>query len=330
MTAPSYGAPYYLRSGSEAAVTSADATPGLPTGQRANDILIMHAQVTRTASLAITANNTAGHNGWENLSTLDVDATTAATDDLLSYIWITRVTNSATLAAPTLTRTGGDYTLARMYGVRGVSTVGTATSTVDASNHATSSLAGVNTLSWNDITTTVLDTFIIGIAQTGADIAGLTHGSLTTTTISDLRERFDTGTTSGGGGTYYVVTGIKETAGAVGVVTAVPQVGTRVYAKHIIALKPNQVTAPTVAVVTPSSGATSPSTTWVVDVTGPHGNVMVTQASTSPEVVHDGSNFVGFYSSCSRAAITDGYRYTLARRTGWLGLPTFSATYGGI
>lgn len=89
------------------------------------------------------------------------------------------------------------------------------------------------------------------------------------------------------------------------------------------------MSTPTVSIVSPSSGATLPTTSWVIDVTGDHGGVYVTQASVGPELIHDGSNFVGQYTSCTRTLQSASvYRYTLARRTGWTGLPTFSAISG--
>jgi hypothetical protein len=168
---------------------------------------------------------------------------------------------------------------------------------------------------------------ILAVAAIGIDSGGARFSGETGSGYYDIRERVDNGTTDGDGGVIGMWSGFKESAGSVGTLTAT--IASSVdNAVATIALKPPQMDC-SLSIVSPSSGATGPGTEWVFDVTGDHAGVYVTQASANPEIIHDGDNFLGLYTSCSREAISGGYRYTVSRRSGWMSLPTFSAVAGG-
>ena len=64
----------------------------------------------------------------------------------------------------------------------------------------------------------------------------------------------------------------------------------------------------------------------VTDNTGSFARILVVawfRDTGEQELIHDGDNFVGLYSSTSsRVIITDGYRYVVARSGGWENAPT--------
>ncbi len=88
-------------------------------------------------------------------------------------------------------------------------------------------------------------------------------------------------------------------------------------------------TAPTLSNLSPADGAALARTDTVTfDVTDAVGLrdvlVMVEFPATGEyEVIHDGDNFAATYSSSTRTAITNGYRFVLTRENGWIGSPTF-------
>jgi hypothetical protein len=187
----------------------------------------------------------------------------------------------------------------------------------------TAKTSASTTMTAPSVTTTVDRCLIIATAAVGIDSNGARFSSESGSGYYDIRERVDNGTTDGDGGVIGIWSGFKELAGAVGTLTAT--IASSVdNAVSTVAWKPPQLSC-ALAIVSPSSGATTPTTEWVFDVTGAHAGVAVTQSSVGPELIHDGSNFLGLYSACSRQAIAGGYRYTVARRSGWLSLPTFSA-----
>lgn len=79
---------------------------------------------------------------------------------------------------------------------------------------------------------------------------------------------------------------------------------------------------PTVTLVTPPTGPTTAATPVVVDVTdsAPLRRVIIAARFATlgaEEVVHQGNRFAVAYSSSTRTAITNGWRYTLLRNGGW-------------
>lgn len=89
------------------------------------------------------------------------------------------------------------------------------------------------------------------------------------------------------------------------------------------------VTAPVVAVVSPTEGALiTPGTPLVLDITdnlGLVGTVVliaVFAGQATQEVIYDGATFTTDYGSSLRGAITNGYRFTITRAGGWPASPT--------
>lgn len=189
---------------------SAAATVGLPTGLRVNQILIMHANVS-SGTISITANST----GWVLLGQL----TNAATNAVESYVWAMRVTDIA-MGAPELTRTAGDYMIARIWTLSGAWEGGAVTDALCGSRE-TNSGAGVFTLSHTTFNTTQDDATIVYIGQTGFD------GTGSDMTLGDIDHSAAAvgwypapiavdGTTTGNGGGYAVAMAYKPFAGATG------------------------------------------------------------------------------------------------------------------
>jgi hypothetical protein len=222
------------------------------------------------------------------------------------------------MTSPVITG-GTDHKVAFIYCVRGCENYGNPWDVYAT----TAKTAASTTMTAPSVTTTVDRCFIVSTAAVALDSAGGRFSSESASGYYSLREYVDIGTTDNAGGVIGVWGGIMEVAGATGTMTATISSSVD-NAVSVVAFKPPQLSN-TVSVVSPSSGATTPTTSWVVDITGNHAGVAVTQSSVGPELIHDGSNFLGLYSTCSRQAISGGYRYTLARRSGWLTTPTFSA-----
>jgi hypothetical protein len=90
------------------------------------------------------------------------------------------------------------------------------------------------------------------------------------------------------------------------------------------------VTPPTIAVVSPTPGGViRRDEAFVVDVTDASGLALIVLTAEIPaggahEVVWLKDSFSGPYATGStRAAIADGYRYTIQRTGGWTAAPTF-------
>lgn len=325
--ATSYGnAPRHFVVGSTGiGTTSGTVSPGWDALHRASDIglLPVVTPIGVTASLATPA-------GF----TLVASSTNTGSDTAgarLALYWAradaaTMASNGGIMPSPGISFTG-DNIYSLIAGYRGCRTQGSPIHAFATGNNG--SVAGTS-LSVSGLTTTIDDCLIVVFVATGVDSASpslFTGIASTNGDVHYLAEWLEEGSSSGHGGGIMIADGIKSTAGAVSAITATRTSG--LHAWIAVALEPLQTIAPTVTVVSPSSGATGPATAWVVDVTGDHAGLSVTQASSSqPEIIHDGANFLGLYSSCSRSAVTDGYRYTLARRSGWTGIPTFSAITG--
>ena len=95
------------------------------------------------------------------------------------------------------------------------------------------------------------------------------------------------------------------------------------------AAAPVDVTPPVVANQSPAPGtaiaADNPITFEVTDDSGAFARVIVSVTIAGvTEVVHDGTQFRGYYSSSSsRSMISGGWSYTVLRTGGWPSAPTF-------
>jgi hypothetical protein len=179
----------------------------MPTGLRIGDVLLMHANV---SSGTITISNNA--TGWEELSHLSQ----ALTNVVESYVWAIRVTDIGMLG-PELTRTGGDYMIARIWVVSSVNGT-TATDGIVGSRNTLSG-GSVFTLSHTTFNTTEDDATIVYIGQTGFDGTGSDMSNDVDDSASNVLGAavlaYD-GTTTGNGGGYTVAQGYLRTAGATG------------------------------------------------------------------------------------------------------------------
>lgn len=89
------------------------------------------------------------------------------------------------------------------------------------------------------------------------------------------------------------------------------------------------VAAPTATVVSPPPGPIGKDQQIVLDVVDVGGGqvtlvlLLARLGGGDIETVHDGSSFTEDYSSSTRNAIPNGYRYTITRTGGWTASPTF-------
>ncbi len=149
--------------------------------------------------------------GFTLIDTYTTGTGTAGTQ--LSVYWA-RAT-STSMGNPTVTL-GTDFKYGFIATFRGVVSSGNPYNVYAGGVKATAS----TTASISSITTTVPDTMVVNVITSDLDLAAAFVSSYVNANLTGITERFDAGTTTGGGGGISFATGDKATAGSVGVTTA--------------------------------------------------------------------------------------------------------------
>lgn len=126
----------------------------------------------------------------------------------------------------------GDHTFGVMLAWRGVNT----TTPIDGSLW-TSSSSATTTLTFPDITTTVDNCLVLGVAADPSDTTNSTYGAITAAGLTTTAERFDDGTTQGHGSALYCMQGQRTSAGTVGTFSVAKTTSTT-YVCRVIAIRP--------------------------------------------------------------------------------------------
>jgi hypothetical protein len=217
--------PVFRAASAKAASTTA-ATPALPAGSVADDIVLLVATTDIFSVLSITANGSIGT--WTQIFD---DIGVANDDGDVLYAWWGRYVSGAT--GPTVT-TDGDHVCAATVGYSGCSTGSdvihqTATGTENTSDTSFSFATGVST--------SVADCMCIGICTSGADSNTGQVPVMANTSLAALASRLNINTNLGGGGGFGLTEGTRAVAGSMGTWTATLGGATR-KAYGTIALRP--------------------------------------------------------------------------------------------
>lgn len=233
----------------------------------------------------------------------------------------------------------GDYIVGRMITVRGASRAGAASDAIHAvavSEFLVVDATTQNSVIFPAVTTTIGKCLIVGVAGDGTDGTSLGATTITNANLRGSTERIDDGTVTGSGGTIYIFTGSKDSAGNTGTTDVSLGSGSRRIGRITLAIMPPQVeevpipdeTAPTIANLEPADGNIRAQTVIEFDLLDELELGMVaivaSFADGSAELVHDGEEFRGSYrgSANARTAITDGFHYAIRRDGGWEASPT--------
>jgi hypothetical protein len=306
-------------SGAALKTASATASPTMPTGLQVGDILLMHANVS-SGTISISANST----GWVEIAHLSQ----SATNIVEGYVWAMRVTNAG-MSGPELTRTAGDYMIARIWVVRGADNRGTVEDAIVGSRNTLSG-AGVFTLSHTTFDTSADDATVVYIGQTGFDGTGSDMSGDVDDSGSNLLwpavVAVD-GTTTGNGGGYCVATGYKAFAGAVGQLDHTHG-SAKSWCKHAFAFRGRvqDLTAPVIAATPASASTIDDDDSIQIDVTDAYAgglasiDVTAIYPSGASDNVYSSSAFGANYTNGTNAisSITNGNRLVILRDgTGW-------------
>lgn len=109
----------------------------------------------------------------------------------------------------------GDHNIGRYIAIRGCPTTGNPWNVVGVASSATSSTAAT----FPGQTTTVLDTLVLEIIATGTDIGTGQLATITNGNYTSITSRMNDWTTSGAGGGFAMLSGLKATTGATGAST---------------------------------------------------------------------------------------------------------------
>jgi predicted ribosomally synthesized peptide with SipW-like signal peptide len=219
------GMPVYRAAGAKAAGTGA-VTPALPAGMAANDICILVATTITGGTVTITATGSIAT--WTALPGSPIDV---ALGEKL-YVWWGRYSSGAT--GPTVTP-GGNHIcagIAAWYGcLDNASPIDVSATGTEAASDTTFSFA-------TGLTTTADNEMCIVIATTGRDSNNASFSGWADGNLTNITERMDYLTSSGGGGGFGLAEGRLATAGGIGTWTATYAVAsTKAYIAF--ALKPN-------------------------------------------------------------------------------------------
>lgn len=225
MAAPSYVATGALLS------TINDGVFSWPAGHEAGDIglLIVETPDNATAALGVAA-------GFQQLPESPVIGGSGSTGTRLTAFWCradqtTMDGNGGSMPSVTVTDPG-NHVIGAIHTFRGCVPTGDPWDIVVADDKGTASTSA----SAPGGTTTANDCLIVSVVSHELDSASAQFSDWANADLTDLQERFDAGGTSGNGGGYALVTGVKATAGAFGDTTAT--VTNSVNASLTIALRP--------------------------------------------------------------------------------------------
>lgn len=229
------GRPYFRSAGVHASGIG-NVTPALPVGWQENDIFILSVNSSNEAISAPA--------GWTEVSASPQGTGTAVTIGAvrLAVFW-RRATSSE--SAPTVTDTG-DHTLAQITAYADCVTSG---DPIDVA--AGDVLAVADTpITWPSVTTTVTNTMVVNLLATSRDstTSGMSNGNPTNASLTDPRNRFNDGSSSGTGGSLSVIDGFKAAIGASGSTTHTCT-GPFTQARITLALKPRLSNLPFVVSV---------------------------------------------------------------------------------
>jgi hypothetical protein len=296
--------------------------------------LLFAAITSKRGTIAVVANG--NETGWTELGSIDVDASTSASADHRTSLWVCRATSTA-MPAATFRNTSSDYMLGLVASVRGGSergllTAGLAGGAINAVL-TESNTNGLNTYTWGAVTTTVADCLILYFCGTGESTS--TVSSFANATLQDAAEQQEAGTALGDDGSIYLGIGYKATAGSTGTATATPSLGSRAQSRFTVAVAPPQIDAAAPVVTpTPASGATvDDDDSLQIDVTDAYGDgladvsIVALHGDGTADNVYTNGAFGTKYSNVTNAtsSITNGTRYVVKRDTP--GLPASSVTY---
>lgn len=214
-----YIAPDYMRTGAVAS-GALSCTPAWP-AHRAGDICVVE------VNTFLASDATCDDPTWEELLTIDCNATTSATADHRLAIWGKRATaaemaaNGGVMPNPTFTRgAAGDYIVAFPVTIRGVSEAGTVLDAIeDSAGNTLTSASG--TVTWPSLTTTVDQCLLMFFVGGGEDASAINiTGGPTNANLIQGAIRVESGAVDGGGGVIGMLTAQAETAGVQGSTTA--------------------------------------------------------------------------------------------------------------
>ena len=198
-------APSVVNVGAVASSASA-ITPAFPASISANDCLFTVAEcegITSPGAYTLPS-------GWAHVTGSPIQEGTN------TRLWVIWARYDGVFTAPSL-GDSGDHNVGRMIAIRGCPTTGNPWDIASSATEATSDASAT----WPGVTTTVDDTLILEIISTGADVASTAQlGTLTNTNYTSITKQMDNWISTGNGGGFGMVTGIKATLGATGQSTA--------------------------------------------------------------------------------------------------------------
>jgi hypothetical protein len=245
--------------GTAANATKGSATPGLPTGWAAGDLLLVFIEAANEPINAMT--------GWADVGV----GVVAQATGLVTSLTVRWKIAAAGEVAPAIAAGGtNDHVMARIAALRGVNAttpINITASGVDNTTGTAFSIPGA--------TTTVADCLVIAALATGTDVnstamtTGWTNASLASPAIT---EQADNWTLSGNGGGIAVATGGKATAGAYNATTGTLTTGNTKALMSFAVAPAAAVTSFTRAAALTGSGSLTatqtPSTTRPADLSG--------------------------------------------------------------
>jgi hypothetical protein len=179
-------------------------SPGLPAGWPPDDI---HVLVVETNNEPIAAMS-----GWSNVG-VGVQNVATGTVTSLTIRWRRAVGGDAAPSVPD----SGDHQIARIIGFSGCPTSG---DPWDVTLFGSESVSDT-TVSFPNITTTTANCMVVHALSVGSpdSTTGQSSGAGTNANLTGLANRMNNQTSSGTGGGFAMITGLKATAGAVGATT---------------------------------------------------------------------------------------------------------------
>lgn len=151
-------------------------------------------------------------NGFTQLSVSPSQAIVSGIDGTTCSVYWKRCTSNA--EASFASGDSGDHQIGRMILITGANKVGSPFGTTGNGNNTISSTS----ISTNSITTKTGNNLVLHFITGNYDGSNAKSG-WTNANLSSLLEKYDSGTTSGNGGSIAIVSGTKATAGSVGSTT---------------------------------------------------------------------------------------------------------------
>jgi len=197
-----------FRAAGTAAKDASAATPGLPSGMSANDVVILVASTIAGGSLSITANGSIST--WTAVTGSPIDVTGGEK----LYVW--RGVYSSGSTGPTVTA-GSDHVAAQTIAYYNVNT----SSPIDVYATGTEATSDTSYLFATGLTSTYNHELPITVVSTGQDSSSNAQfASFANTSLGSVTERMDYCVNTGGGGGFGMAEGTLITPGSVGTWTA--------------------------------------------------------------------------------------------------------------